>query len=132
MAMRDLSGDVDFDRLETYAGHDQAIVEEVLGLFDEQAAMWMRLLEGADPATARDAAHAMKGAALGIGADPLAAACGAMEAESDPALGPRRLAQVRDALARACVDLAAYRHELLIRGLRRSSPPAGLNPETAG
>ena len=119
MAMRDLTGAVDFDRLETYAGHDQAIVEEVLGLFDEQAAMWMRLLEGEDPAAARDAAHTMKGAALGIGADALAQACSAMEAETDVALAPRRAAQVRDALDRACVDMAAYRHELLIRGLRR-------------
>ncbi len=119
MARRDLSGAVDFGRLETYAGHDQAIVEEVLGLFDEQVSLWMRVLEGEDPAAARDAAHTLKGAALGLGADALAAACGAMETEPDAALLPRRAAQVRDAVDRACVDMAAYRHELLLRGLRK-------------
>ncbi len=121
MARRDLSGAVDFERLEGFAGHDFAVVEEVLGLFDEQVSVWMRLLEGDDPAAARDAAHTLKGASLGLGADALAAACGAMEAERDDALLPRRAVQVRDALDRACVDMAAYRHELLLRGLRRSA-----------
>ena len=121
MARRDLSGAVDFERLEAFAGHDLAIVEEVLGLFDEQIALWMRLLEGDDAQAARDAAHTLKGAALGLGADALAGACGAMEVEADPALLPRRAVQVRDAVDRACVDMAAYRHELLLRGLRRKA-----------
>ena len=121
MARRDLSGAVDFERLEISAGHDEAIVEEVLGLFDEQVSLWMRVLEGDDPGQARDAAHSLKGAALGLGADALAQACGAMEAETDLALMPRRAMQVRDALDRACVDMAAYRHELLLKGLRRSA-----------
>ena len=37
MARRDLTGAVDFDYLEGYAGGDQAVVDEVLGLFRQQA-----------------------------------------------------------------------------------------------
>ena len=118
MARRDLTGAVDFPRLEAYAAGDAALIEEVLGLFEEQAAIWMRLIEGADASAVRDAAHAMKGSALGLGADALAAACGAVETEADSALLPHRVAGLRDSLDRACVDIAAYRHELLLRSLR--------------
>ncbi|HVY33347.1 MAG TPA: Hpt domain-containing protein, partial [Caulobacteraceae bacterium] len=38
MAKRDLTGAVDFGHLEGYAAGDEALVEEVLGLFREQAA----------------------------------------------------------------------------------------------
>ena len=69
MAKRDLTGAVDFGHLEGYAAGDEALVEEVLGLFREQAALWLPLL---DPASAddawRDAAHTLKGSALGVGA----------------------------------------------------------------
>jgi HPt (histidine-containing phosphotransfer) domain-containing protein len=119
VAWRDLTGAVAFDRLEASAGGDVGVIEEVLALFDEQVAVWMRLLEGDDPQAARDAAHTLKGAALGLGADALAAACTAMEGEGDDALLPRRAQQVRDALDAAGVDIAAYRHELMLRSLRR-------------
>ena len=73
MARRDLTGAVDFKHLELYAGGDLALMEEVLGIFREQAAMWVRLLDVAAPAEAwRDAAHTLKGSSRGIGAFALA------------------------------------------------------------
>ena len=72
VAKRDLSGAVDFPRLELYAGGDTALVEEVLALFQEQADLWLRLLEGGGGGGFRDAAHALKGSALGLCADGLA------------------------------------------------------------
>ena len=81
MARRDLTGAVDFAYLETYAGGDQQVVDEVLALFREQASLWSRLLEpGADPGVWRDAVHTLKGSARGIGANALAEVCAVAEA----------------------------------------------------
>lgn len=121
MARRDLTGAVDFNYLETYAGGDMALVEEVLGLFREQAAMWVRLLDPAAQDEAwRDAAHTLKGSARGIGAGALADACEA--AETAPAgLGERtvRLERVKDALDAALSDIAAYLHERELQRIKR-------------
>lgn len=121
MARRDLSGAIDFQRLEAYAADDAQVVEEVLALFVEQAEVWARLLDpSAGAAGFRDAAHTLKGAALGLGADALAAACGAAEAGAQASVGERTVlaAHVRDALAAALSDVAAYRHERLLRELK--------------
>ena len=120
MARRDLTGAVDFSRLETYAGHDAAVIDEVLEIFVEQAAVWTRLLDPDAPAW-RDAAHTIKGAALGVGAEALAQVCG--EAEAAPAAARpeervRLTERVRDALSAALADVAAYRHHRLLEGLR--------------
>lgn len=121
MARRDLTGAVDFDHLETYAGGDALVIEEVLGLFREQAALWLRLLDPAAEAGAwRDAAHTLKGAALGIGANALAEACKAaeFEASGEAGLRARLLDKVRDALDLALADIAAYQHEAALKGLK--------------
>ncbi len=121
MAKRDLTGAVDFPYLERYAGHDQALVEEVLGLFREQAEIWVRLL---DPAAAdeawRDAAHSLKGSSLGIGAFALADECEAAERSSGADLGERTvlLGHVRSALDAALADIAAYVHESALKSLK--------------
>jgi HPt (histidine-containing phosphotransfer) domain-containing protein len=121
MARRDLTGAVDFAYLENYAGGDAQVVDEVLALFVEQAGLWKRLL---DPSTAdggwRDAAHTLKGSALGIGARALGEACGAAEAAAGADLIERtmRLTRVRDALDAALEDVAAYRHEQALRSLK--------------
>ena len=121
MARRDLTGAVDFAHLERYAGHDQALVDEVLGIFREQAAMWLRLL---DPLAAgeawRDAAHSLKGSALGVGAFALADECEAAEQVTGAGEVERRMAldHVRDALDLALADVAAYAHEQALRSLR--------------
>jgi HPt (histidine-containing phosphotransfer) domain-containing protein len=118
MAKRDLTGAVDFAYLEAYAGGDQQVVDEVLALFREQAAMWLRLL---DPHAAgdawRDAVHTLKGSARGIGAGALAEACASAETapEGRIALG---LEQVRFALDLALADIAAYAHEQALKSLK--------------
>jgi HPt (histidine-containing phosphotransfer) domain-containing protein len=121
MARRDLTGAVDFAHLERYAGHDQALVDEVLSIFREQAAMWLRLL---DPRAAggawRDAAHSLKGSALGVGAFALADECEAAELASGANEVVRTVAldRIKDALDLALADVAAYAHEQALRSLR--------------
>ena len=120
MARRDLTGAVDFGYLETYAGGDMALVEEVLGLFREQAVMWVRLLDPAAEGEAwRDGAHTLKGSARGIGAAALAEACDAAEL-AGPDVGERtvRLERVKDALDAALADIAAYLHERELQRIR--------------
>ncbi|QFU31795.1 Hpt domain-containing protein [Brevundimonas sp. Bb-A] len=116
MARRDLTGAVDFSVLEGMTGGDAAISEEVLGLFVEQAALWSVLLNPRADGW-RDGVHTIRGAAAGIGAGDLAAICA--EAETvEQALAAPALERVRDALDAALADVAAYRHELMLRGLK--------------
>lgn len=116
MALRDLSGAVDFTVLERMTGGDDAITEEVLGLFAQQAAMWSPLLDVRDEGW-RDGVHTIRGAAAGIGAGALAQACQAAEV-ADKAMAPPLLDRVRDALETALADVAAFRHALMLRSLR--------------
>jgi HPt (histidine-containing phosphotransfer) domain-containing protein len=121
MARRDLTGAVDFGYLETYAANDQAVIDEVLALFREQAALWMRLLDPAAENDAwRDAAHTLKGSALGVGATALAQACAAAEQAAGMNAVERtiRLERVRDALEAALADIAAYTHEQALKSLK--------------
>jgi hypothetical protein len=80
VARRDISGVVDFGYLETYAGGDLSLVEEVLGLFQEQAKLWGPMLDASAEGW-KDAAHTLKGAARGIGANALGAVCERAEIE---------------------------------------------------
>ena len=116
MARRDITGAVDFSVLEGVAGGDQGVIEEILGLFRQQAEIWTPLL---DPAVDgwRDAAHTVKGAAAGIGAEALARVCGEAEIAADSLAEPV-LHRVRSALDAALADVAAYQHELMLRSLR--------------
>jgi HPt (histidine-containing phosphotransfer) domain-containing protein len=121
MARRDLTGAVDFAHLERYAGHDQALVDEVLSIFREQAALWLRLLDPRAPGEAwRDAAHSLKGSALGVGAFALADECEAAELASGANEVERTVAldRIRDALDLALADVAAYAHEQALKSLR--------------
>ncbi len=121
MARRDLTGAVDFDYLQGFCAGDMALVEEVLGLFSEQASLWGRLMDPAGDAEAwRDGAHTLKGSALGIGAEAVAEACDAAET------GWSRPAHIKSGLkARldftidlALADIAAWRHEALLQSLK--------------
>lgn len=116
MARRDLSGAVDFSVLERMTGGEDAITDEVLGLFGQQAAMWSPLLDVREEGW-RDAVHTLRGAASGIGADALAQACQTAE-QADKGEAPPLLDRVRDQLEIALADVAAYRHELMLRSLR--------------
>lgn len=116
MARRDLSGAVDFTVLERMTGGDDAVGEEVLGLFVQQAGMWSPMLDVREDGW-RDAVHTIRGAAAGIGAGILAEACAAAEA-AEKSAAPPLLDRVRDALDAALADVAAFRHELMLRSLR--------------
>lgn len=116
MALRDLSGAVDFSVLERMTGGDDAITEEVLGLFFQQAGLWSPMLDVREDGW-RDAVHTIRGAAAGIGAGTLAAVCQTAEAV-EKAAAPPLLERVRDALGIALADVAAYRHEMMLRSLR--------------
>jgi len=116
MARRDLSGAVDFSVLDRMTGDDDAVAEEVLGLFAEQAAMWSAMLDARTDGW-RDAVHTIRGAAAGIGAGPLATLCAEAEI-ADQALAAPALDRVRGALDIALADVAAWRHELMLRSLK--------------
>jgi HPt (histidine-containing phosphotransfer) domain-containing protein len=121
MARRDLTGAVDFGHLESYAAGDGALIDEVLGMFREQAALWVRLFDpDGPPGGWRDAAHSLKGSALGVGAFQLAKACDTAEIASDAAAGEKAalLERIRDALDAALADIAAYTHEQALQSLR--------------
>ena len=117
MAKRDLSGQVDFSVLKPFAALDPTVVEEVLDLFSQQAALWRDML---NPSHAgwRDVAHTLKGAARGIGAHVLGEACDRAEASPEDMAAPA-LTQVLDALDVALSDVAAYRHQHLLDSLKR-------------
>ena len=107
MARRDLTGAVNFKHLETYAAGDQVVIDEVLGIFREQASLWIRLL---DPAAEgwRDAAHTLKGSARAIGAFRVAEAAARLEAlvakGGDPA---EALVELDDEVAQARSAISA-------------------------
>ena len=125
MARRDITGAVDFAHLEAYAAGDADLVGEVLGLFRQQAELWLPLLDPTGPADSwRDAAHTLKGSALGVGAFALAQACAEAEAQAGDDLGRRalQLDRIRTALDAALHDIAAYLHEQALQGLK--APPA--------
>jgi HPt (histidine-containing phosphotransfer) domain-containing protein len=110
MAKRDITGAVDFAYLEGFAAGDEAMVEEVLALFREQAQMWSPMLEPQAEGWL-DALHTVKGAARGVGAFALGDAC-------ERAEGGGALSAVRDALDAALMDIAAYEHERALRSLK--------------
>ena len=115
MARRDLTGAVDFPKhLEGFAAGDEALIEEVLELFRQQAdPVAHRCL---DPAAGdgawRDAAHSLKGSALGVGAFAVAKACeGGRAAAFERPLGVKA-ARLVDALRHA-LDRALAEHRRL-------------------
>ena len=67
---------IDLDHLERYVAGDRSLRDEILGIFEEQADMWVNLLDpnSEDPAW-KDAAHALKGASRGVGAWELGDLC---------------------------------------------------------
>ena len=116
MSRRDLTGAVDFSVLDRTTGGDDAVAEEILGLFVQQAEVWAPLLDVREDGW-RDAVHTLRGTAAGIGAGALAKACALAEAAEKPN-APPLLDRVRDALDATLADVAAWRHELMLRSLK--------------
>jgi HPt (histidine-containing phosphotransfer) domain-containing protein len=96
-------GTVDFAYLERFAAGDRAVIVEVLALFAQQAGEWSARL-AAPSDDWRDVVHTIKGAARGVGAFRLGDLCAEAEAA-----GPSGLPAVREALAGALAEMAAYR-----------------------
>lgn len=91
-----------FDRahFDVMTGGDRGLQVEVIGLFRDQAPAWEQALQ--DEASARDAAHMIKGSARGLGLWALAEACEHCEAADGSAAGGARVAlaaALREALA---------------------------------
>jgi HPt (histidine-containing phosphotransfer) domain-containing protein len=71
------SGAIDLAHLKRATFGDEVLAREVLALFDAQAERLLKAIASASSAQARrEAAHALKGAALGIGANAVASAAG--------------------------------------------------------
>ena len=117
MSKRDVTGAVDFGYLERFALNDAKVIEEVLGLFREQAAIWAPMLDAGNEGWA-DAVHTIKGAARGVGAFTLGDAC-----ERAEAAGPSALPTVHAALDAALFDIAAYVHEQALASLKSDVLP---------
>ena len=106
-----MGGAIDFGHLERYVGGDQAIILEVLALFADQARTVSAALDPSAPGEQwRDAAHRLKGSALGIGAADLAAACGEAELAEDAPVAVRQAARARiaDCLDAALAEISLY------------------------
>ena len=106
-----MAGAIDFSHLEHYVGGDQAIIREVLGLFSDQARTVLPALDPAGPADQwRNAAHSLKGSALGIGAIALASACSEAELAKEATTEQKAEARARiaDCLGAVLTDIAAY------------------------
>lgn len=91
-----------FDRahFEAMTSGDRGLQVEVIGLFRDQAPAWEQALQ--EEASARDAAHMIKGSARGLGLWALAVACEAAEAADGSAARDARVALIgalREALA---------------------------------
>lgn len=64
-----MSAAIDLDHLELYVCGDAALRDEILTIFTEQAELWSARLDAhLDDDDWRNAAHALKGAARGVGA----------------------------------------------------------------
>jgi HPt (histidine-containing phosphotransfer) domain-containing protein len=111
VAKRDISGAVDFAYLEGFAAGDFQVIDEVLALFREQAALWTPMLDPSHEGW-RDAVHTVKGAARGVGAFALGDTCERCEA------GQESLQAVKTALDAALMDIAAYAHEQMLKSLK--------------
>ena len=106
-----MAGAIDFSHLEHYVGGDQAIIREVLALFSDQARTVLPTLDPAGPVDQwRNAAHSLKGSALGIGAMALASACGDAEAAREASVEQKTAARARiaDCLGAVLADIAVY------------------------
>lgn len=96
---------VDLSHLARYTGGEARLDAEILGLFVRHAGETLgrlgMLLDARDSKAWREATHALKGAAMGIGAFPLAEAAASAET-IDPARVHARAALALSDLSRHC------------------------------
>ncbi len=106
-----MAGAIEFSHLEHYVGNDKAVIREVLALFSDQARTVLPTLDPSGPPEQwRNAAHSLKGSALGIGAMALAAACSEAEQAKEAGVPEKTLARARiaDCLGAVLADIVEY------------------------
>ena len=121
------NSEINIDHLLTMTGGDVDLADEVIGIFRHQAELWARMLDArSEPAQWADAAHTLKGAALSIGSEKLAASCqtaeqaGRSDNPPSPAGAALLLNDVKDDLARTLDACSQVSHALSRPGLRAS------------
>lgn len=119
---------IDRKQLAANTAEDVELALEVLEIFKGQVETWGQMLDASDePERWADAAHTIKGAALGIGANKLADVCKAAEmaGRGDPAPSKTRAAvlinDIRDVLFPTLESVARVDHELRVSGFLRLS-----------
>lgn len=103
---------IDLDHLEKYVAGDDALRDEILELYVERASYLGEQLEAAQTDEAwKDAAHALKGAARGVGAWALGDLCQEAEKLAGAQTIERRAAALAD-IRREIKAAAAHAHAL--------------------
>lgn len=119
---------IDMDHLLNMTGGDANLADEVLDIFRNQSETWGRMLS-ADLSQREwaDAAHALKGAALSIGAAEFAEACSQVErrGRAEDAVSKVEaaaiLSSLKDDLVQVIEACARASYELSKPGLSRSN-----------
>lgn len=119
---------LDLGHLSAMTGGDSELSLEVIGIFQEQAQLWSRLLDpqGA-PDQWADAAHTLKGASLSLGALKLAGACERAEKAGRSETPPSRahaavlIGDIKDALGETLEAAARAAYDLASAGRRSAS-----------
>lgn len=118
---------IDIDHLLGMTGGDVDLADEVLDIFRNQSDVWGRMLTVETPqAEWADAAHALKGSALSIGATQFAEVCASVEerGRSDTTISrvetATLLSGLKDGLSQTIEACARASYELSKPGLSRS------------
>lgn len=119
---------IDRKQLSENTGGDAELACEVLEIFKGQVETWGNMLVASDPPERwADAAHTIKGAALGIGAHQLAEVCklaetrGRSAPDPSPAQAAVMLNDIRDVMLPTLEEAASLAHELRFSGKLRAS-----------
>jgi hypothetical protein len=99
-------GAIDLIQLDAATFSQRALAREVLTLFDRQAERLMNAMSSADARTRSEAAHALRGAALGIGARYVASAAHSLELAADAAAAEAALVRLTARVAEARLAIA--------------------------
>lgn len=120
--------EIDIDHLMNMTGGDADLADEVLDIFRNQAEMWGRMLDpDVNQTQWADAAHALKGAALSIGAHTFAEECSQVEQKGrgedtiSRVEAATLLSSLKDGLGQAIEACAKASYHLSKPGLRRSN-----------
>jgi HPt (histidine-containing phosphotransfer) domain-containing protein len=100
------TGAIDLIHLHEATFHQSALIREVLTLFDRQAGSLMNAITSADPRTRAEAAHALRGAALGVGARYVASAAHSLELAADEQAADAALVRLTARVAEARLAIA--------------------------